>query len=134
MLELLLKNQEGSEQTPQDAEALVQSAQDHPQVVEAFRTLNRFLPPDVSDELADLLRFALIGICVGFAERSLSPFIEEHLEIIPPLLDDIRSVYDQLKSIGAEFDLDEFRLRAYDYGIHKAYYLDWRLYLSHEMY
>jgi len=97
--------------------------------------LTPMLPSDVNeDELADFLWFALLGVAVGFDDRELSPFVEAHREIIPPLLADIRSVYEQIKARGLEYDRDLFRLRAFDYGIHKAYYLDWRLYMSKDLY
>ena len=56
------------------------------------------------------------------------------MAIIPPLLDDIQGVFDRLRKLNADYDPDEFRFRAYDYGIHKAYYLDWCLYLSKDCY
>lgn len=118
----------------EDSKALVKAARSKAPVAEAVAALARFLPATQDEELNDYCQLALLGVCVGFADRHLSPFVEEHLAIIPPLLDDIRTVYHQLKEMGEPFDDNEFRFRAYDYGIHKAYYLDWRLYLSHEMY
>jgi hypothetical protein len=117
-----------------DAGALVTAAEAQPPVVAVMTALRPFMPDVDDEELADFFRFALLGVSVGFCERNLSPRDEAHLRIIPPLLADIRLVYDQLRKMGAEYDREEFRYRAYDYGIHKAYYLDWQLYLSKELY
>jgi hypothetical protein len=75
-----------------------------------------------------------MGMVVGFGDRNLSPYVAQHTAIIPPLLEDIRSVYQQVRASGAAYSPEEFIFRAFDYGIHKAYYLDWDLYLSHDMY
>ncbi len=117
-----------------DCRALVRTATASAPVVSTLQTVEKFLPARADEDLTDFSRFALLGVCVGFSERNLSPYVDAHLEIIPPLLEDIRSVYEQLKKMAATIDRDEFRFRAYDYGIHKACYLDWRLYLSKEMY
>jgi hypothetical protein len=96
--------------------------------------LARLLHRDAPPELAEYERLALLGACAGFLERTLSPYAPEHVEIIPPLLDEIRAVYGQLQALGGGYDRDEFRYRAFHYGLHKACYLDWRLYLSNTCY
>ena len=96
--------------------------------------LSSYLPTDVPAELAEYLHLAMVGLMHGFRERNLSPFLPQHREIIPALLDDIRSVFDQVRAAGVEYRQEEFAYRAYDYGIHRAFYLDWTLYLSKEMY
>jgi len=132
--EQLLQEMLQPEGTPAESRALITRAAAEPPVVELMRELQRYIPADAGDELSDFFRFALLGVSVGFRERNLSPRDQAHLAIIPPLLDDIRSVYDRLHELGTAYDREEFRFRAYDYGIHKAYYLDWQLYLSKELY
>ncbi|MBI4081713.1 MAG: hypothetical protein HY423_03800 [Candidatus Lambdaproteobacteria bacterium] len=122
-----------SSRPPGNLPALVDGARDA-RVGRWFHDLQPLLPPTIAPELAEFLRFALLGVCVGFSDRELSPYIAEHRAIIPLLLDDIRAVYEQLQALGTPYDRDDFRFRAYDYGIHKAYYLDWTLYMSHEPY
>ena len=117
-----------------DSRALVAAQEAIPPVVVALAALRALVPSEPDEELAGYLSFAVLGVAVGFAERNLSPRDEAHLAIVPPLLEDIRSVYGQLHDLGGDYDGEEFRFRAYDYGIHKAYYLDWRLYLSKELY
>jgi hypothetical protein len=99
-----------------------------------LRALEPLLPPPSDPELDEYFRTALMGVVVGFGDRNLSPFLPQHTAIIPPLLEDIRSVHEQVRAAGAGYSREEFTFRAFDYGIHKAYYLDWDLYLSHDMY
>ncbi|MCZ6556484.1 MAG: hypothetical protein O7A69_01755 [SAR324 cluster bacterium] len=118
----------------QNCKALVAAAEANPPVLSSLEAFSTLISPNTEEPLAEYFRFALLGVGVGFAERNLSPRDEKHLEIIPPLLEEIRAVYDHLTAAEAPYDPDEFRFKAYDYGIHKAYYLDWRLYLSKELY
>jgi len=99
-----------------------------------LRELERHLPPPSDAELDEYYHCALMGLVVGFGDRNLSPYLAEHTAIIAPLLEDIRSVFEQVKAAGAPYSREAFIFRAFDYGIHKAYYLDWDLYLSHDMY
>jgi hypothetical protein len=94
----------------------------------------QFLPPDAEEPLLSYLRYGLLGLCLGFVERELSPYVAEHLAIVPPMLEDIRAVHEKLEELGLRPDPEAFRYRAFDYGVHKAYYLDWTLYMSKECY
>lgn len=96
--------------------------------------LARFCRTEGDDKLADYERMALLGVCAGFVERQLSPYVAEHVAIISPMLEEIRAVYEQIRTLGTAYDSAEFRIRAFHYGVHKASYLDWRLYLSKECY
>lgn len=118
----------------EDVRALVRQAGDRPEVRACFEALQPLLDDDAEEPLAEFLRLALLGVAVGFVERNLSPELEQHRAIVPPLLDDIRGVFQSAKAEQSQYDPDEFRYRAYHYGIHKASYLDWDLYLSKEMY
>jgi hypothetical protein len=117
----------------QEIHALVRRVNDRPEVRACFEALASLLGDD-EEPLAEFLRLALLGVAVGFVERNLSPHLAQHRRIVPPLLDDIRGVYGMASTRHADYDPDEFRHRAYHYGLHKASYLDWDLYLSHEMY
>jgi hypothetical protein len=116
------------------AERIQASTEVHSDFGVWLRELERYLPPPSDPELDEYYRYALMGVVVGFGDRNLSPFLAQHTAILPPLLEDIRSVYGQVRASGAPYSVEEFILRAFDYGIHKAYYLDWDLYLSHDMY
>lgn len=134
LLKVLLEGDGTGQAQEGDAQALVVAARSRPPVVTNLKTLQPLLPRGVDEKLADFHRFALMGLCVGFSDRHLSPHLPAHTAIIPPLLEEIRGVFEQLKTMGADYDAEEFRFNAYEYGVHKAYYLDWQLYLSKDMY
>jgi hypothetical protein len=117
-----------------DARDQIRQASGNDQVREYSVALARFAGRAENDELAEYERTALLGVCAGFVERQLSPYVAEHVAIIPPMLEEIRAVYRQLRTLGTAYDPAEFRIRAFHYGVHKASYLDWRLYLSKECY
>ena len=134
LLKVLLQGDGTGQAQGGEAQALVVTARSRPPVVTNLKTLQPLLPGGVDEELADFFRFALLGLCVGFSDRYLSPHLKAHTAIVPALLEDIRGVFDQLKAMGADYDPEVFRFNAYDYGVHKAYYLDWQLYLSKDLY
>lgn len=117
-----------------EARSRVTQAEADALTVEYSRELARFAGAHGDDELAEYERLAILGVSAGFAERQLSPYRPEHVAIVPPLLAEIRAVHRKLRELGTPYDPDEFRIRAFHYGVHKASYLDWRLYLSKECY
>jgi hypothetical protein len=108
----------------------IAEAEADPKVHAYCRELAPYLARDAVEELAEFERFALLGVCSGFVERDLSPYLPQHVEIVAPLLEEIRAVYLELRRLDAAYDPHEFRMRAFHYGVHKASYLDWRLYGS----
>ncbi|MCZ6553170.1 MAG: hypothetical protein O7A67_05145 [SAR324 cluster bacterium] len=118
----------------EQSQALIRRVESMEKARDWLGVFEQFLPEAAAAALQEYLRFALLGLCLGFIERELSPYVAEHLAIVPPLLEDIRSVHEQIQSRGADVDAEEFRFRAFDYGVHKAYYLDWTLYMSREPY
>ena len=118
----------------EETRALIRRANTLEKAREWLKVFDQFIPPDVEEPLLEYLRFALLGLCLGFVERELSPYLAEHLAIVPPMLEDIRAVYEKLEQMGVKPDPQEWRYRCFDYGVHKAYYLDWTLYMSKEFY
>jgi hypothetical protein len=125
---------EPSPREPPPAQRFQARAQARAEFRAWLRELERHLPPPSDSELDEYYRYALMGVVVGFGDRNLSPYLPQHTAMLAPLLEDIRAVYERIKSSAAPYSVEEFIFRAYDYGIHKAYYLDWDLYLSHDMY
>ncbi len=134
VLERILRCSPSSARQRDDAMAVVRAAEILPPVLANLNAFKQLIPGGGEPTLLEYFRFALLGVSAGFAERNLSPNDQAHLDIIPPLLEDIRIVFERLQAMHAEYDPEEFRFQAYDYGIHKAYYLDWRLYLSKELF
>jgi hypothetical protein len=114
--------------------ALIRDAGTTERAREWLPAFDPFLPAEVEAPLLEYLRYAVLGLCLGFVERDLSPFHQEHLAIVAPMLADIRSVFEQLAEMRRLPDPEQFRFRCFDYGVHKAYYLDWTLYMSKECY
>lgn len=123
-----------SRKAREESAALLAEAICRPNMGNWLEELKTHLPAIDDEELREYFQTAMLGVCVGLSDRNLSPFLPEHTEIIPPLLEDIRSVYAQVKASGAEYDPELFRHRAFDYAIHKATYLDWDLYGSKTLY
>ncbi|HEV8523958.1 MAG TPA: hypothetical protein VGQ71_05620 [Terriglobales bacterium] len=121
-------------QAREETLALLARTRNDAQVREWMQHLAAYLPRDAPSPLDEYLRLALLGVCAGFLERTLSPYAPQHEEIIPPLMEEITAVFDQVRAMGSAYDVDEFRYRAFHYGLHKACYLDWRLYLSNTCY
>ena len=134
VLESILRPSEREGPKREQTMALVRVARRELPILASLEAFSRYLPAEVDPELAEYFQFALLGVSVGFRERNLLSEDEAHLEIISPLLEDIRIVFQRLQQMGAEYDAEEFRFQAYDYGINKVYYLDWRLYLSKTLY
>jgi hypothetical protein len=116
------------------AQSQVRAAESNEDVQSYVLALRKAAEPPPDLELAAYERFALLGVSAGFMERNLSPHLPEHIAIVPPLLEEIRGVYRELRRLGTPYDSQEFKLRAFHYGVHKASYLDWQLYLSKECY
>jgi len=116
------------------ARAEVARAAADPEVQSCAAALAGCLPALADPELAEYERLALLGVSAGFVERHLSPHLAAHTAIVPPLIEEIRSVFREVKRLGMPYSTEEFRLRAFHYGVHKASYLDWQLYLSKELY
>src|SRR5690349_20923600 len=121
-------------QAREETLALLARTRNDAQAREWMAHLAKHLPPDAPPPLDEYLRVALLGVCAGFLERTLSPYAPQHEEIVPPLMAEITAVFDQVRTMGGAYDPDEFRYRAFHYGLHKACYLDWRLYLSNTCY
>ena len=120
--------------SPTRSEILLAESLQRPEITPWLEHLSQHLPAVQEAELGRYFRFALLGVCAGFMERGLSPYLPEHVEIIAPLLADIQGVFDRIQSMNAAYSPEEFCQQAYAYGVHEATYLDWDLYLSKEMY
>jgi len=134
LLSSLVRSETREEKELEELRKMARNAQGRPEVGVWMEDLLDFMPPAAHGALAEILQFALMGLCLGFLDRDLSPYVEAHRAIIPPLLEDISRVFEQVEVGHLKVTQEVFCHRAFSYGIHKAYYLDWTLYLSHEPY
>ena len=132
LLALILRS--ADEPAPPRQEVVQERVQVHSDFQVWLRALEVHLPPPSDPELDGYYHDALMGLVVGFGDRNLSPYLPQHTAVIAPMLADIRAVFEQIQASGRAYSREEFVFRAFDYGIHKAYYLDWDLYLSKDMY
>ncbi len=84
--------------------------------------------------LREWLKLVLLGVCNGFTERGLDPELPEHREVFSRIVKDVSGVYSQLRGMQPEKGLESLKSQVYDYGVQWAYYLDWKLYMSEELY
>ena len=47
---------------------------------------------------------------------------------------DVSGAYSQLCGMQLEKSIESLKSQIYDYGVQWAYYLDWKLYMSKELY
>lgn len=84
--------------------------------------------------LCEWLKLALLGTCVGFAERNLLPQNPLHQYIFPRIIKDVTDMYNKLRQSNISFDSDYIKYQVYDFGIQWVYYMDWDVYMSQELY
>lgn len=104
------------------------------QVKDGWKALLPLLQHVEDSELREWISLAFLGVCVGFAQRNLSPAHPEHQYLYPQIIEEMSKTHEQLRQEGFQYDWDEVRFEIYDYGINCAYHLDWKLYLSKECY
>ena len=80
------------------------------------------------------LKLVLLGVCTGFAERGLDPELPEHHEVFSRIVKDVSGIYSQLRDMQPEKSSESLKSQVFDYGVQWAYYLDWKLYMSKDLY
>jgi len=137
LLNAVLQTSANAQAEQAEIRALVAQAKTRPDAAQWLEDLGQLVPHTEEEALREIYQFAMLGLTLGFLDRNLSPWVEAHREIVGPMLAEIRSVYEQVQQRnveGVDYQQEAFCYRAFNYGVHKAYYLDWVLYLSHEPY
>lgn len=117
--------------TASEVPAVVPEHSDWPRLAEVWSAR---LPVPEPSGLANWQRLALLGVWVGFHERNLDPSRPEHQAVLPRVLKDVGGAFRQLRESGGNPDDPAVCWQVYDFGIQWAYYLDWELYMSQELY
>lgn len=73
-----------------------------------------------------------LGALQGFEERSLSPNHPNHKEVFQRIREDIQGLFLQLST--TDFSYSTLLSESYNYGVNTVYHLDWKLYMSKELY
>ena len=99
-----------------------------------WMTISSALDERTDPLLRELLKLVLLGVCTGFAERGLDSEVTEHREVFSGIVKDVSEVYSQLRGVQLKKGLESLKSQVYHYGVQWAYYLDWKLYMSKELY
>ncbi|MBF0288115.1 MAG: hypothetical protein HQM14_09880 [SAR324 cluster bacterium] len=113
---------------------LVKSSSEIRAVHEWWKQLSPTLDHIENEQLQEWISLAFLGACVGFVERNLLADHPDHQYLYQQLIREITGVYDQLQDTQYACDLDSIKYQLYDYGVQGVYYLDWKLYMSKELY
>ncbi len=114
--------------------ALVKSSSEIKAVQEWWQWLLPRLDSIEDPQLREWISLAFLGVCVGFVERNLLPDHPAHQYLYQQMIHEITEVFHQLQEGQYVYDLDSIKYQLYDYGIQGVYYLDWKLYMSKELY
>ena len=111
----------------------IQGQAENQKILLCWEQRKKLIPEDIVDAtLKEWLKILLLGACVGFAERGLRSDDPGHQYIYPRMMEDVTQMY--LKLQRQEVACHELALlwEVYDFGVQWVYYLDWKLYMSHE--
>jgi len=76
----------------------------------------------------------VLGVCQGFSERNLDPELPEHQEVFFLVIEDIKGVFHKISPKAPEDEISSLNGQVFDFGTQWVYYLDWKLYMSKELY
>ena len=84
--------------------------------------------------LQEWLGLAVLGVCQGFSERNLDPELPEHQEVFFLMIEDFKGVFHKISSKAQENEISCHKRQVFNSGTLWVYYLDWKLYMSTELY
>ncbi|MGA1599712.1 MAG: hypothetical protein ACO4AU_11725 [bacterium] len=104
---------------------------EHPRAQEIRSWVEEHLPRG-EESISRWSRYVLAGYASGLLERRMRLDDARHLEPIERILEDVRGLHAQLSA--SQLNEPALWAQVFDFGIQWAYYLDWRLYLSQDLY
>ena len=84
--------------------------------------------------LQEWMGLAVLGVCQGFSERNLDPELPEHQEVFFLVIEDVKGVFHKISPKAPEDEISSLKRQVFDFGTQWVYYLDWKLYMSTELY
>ncbi len=106
----------------------------HPDATALRQWAQAQVPDTVAEALRPWLQQVLLGYAWGLKERNMRREDLRHLEPIPRILEDVSGLFTQLEGHPEQQQAPELLAQVFDFGVQWAYYLDWKLYLSQELY
>ena len=75
-----------------------------------------------------------LQVCQGFEERNLDPGLPEHREVFSHVIKDVKGLIQKIPVPSNGKELQSLKKQVFDFGTQWVYYLDWKLYMSKELY
>ncbi|MEC8189076.1 MAG: hypothetical protein VX059_09835, partial [SAR324 cluster bacterium] len=100
----------------------------------AFRETLKLQFQELDKPLQEFLNLAILGVCQGFEERNLDPGLPEHREVFSHVIKDVKGLIQKIPVPSNGKELQSLKKQVFDFGTQWVYYLDWKLYMSKELY
>ena len=107
------------------------------ETMKCFSTFSKILKlqfQELDQPLQEFLTLAILGVCQGFEERNLDPGLPEHREVFSHVIKDVKGLIQKIPVPSNGEELKSLKKQVFDYGTQWIYYLDWKLYMSKELY
>ena len=107
------------------------------ETMKCFSTFSKILKlqfQELDQPLQEFLTLAILGVCQGFEERNLDPKLPEHREVFFHVIKDVKGLIQKITVPSNGKELQSLKKQVFDFGTQWVYYLDWKLYMSKELY
>ena len=107
------------------------------ETMKCFSTFSKILKlqfQELDQPLQEFLTLAILGVCQGFKERNLDPGLPEHREVFSHVIKDVKGLIQKIPVPSNGKELQSLKKQVFDFGTQWVYYLDWKLYMSKELY
>ena len=107
------------------------------ETIKCFSTFSKILKlqfQELDQPLQEFLTLAILGVCEGFEERNLDPGLPEHREVFSHVIKDVKGLIQKIPVPSNGEELQSLKKQVFDFGTQWVYYLDWKLYMSKELY
>ena len=100
----------------------------------AFRETQKLQFQELEQPLQEFLNLAILGVCQGFKERNLDHGLPEHRKVFSHVIKDVKCLIKKITVPSNGKELQSLKKQVFDFGTQWVYYLDWKLYMSKELY
>ena len=107
------------------------------ETMKCFSTFSKTLKlqfQELDQPLQEFLNLAILVVCQGFEERNLDPGLPEHREVFSHIIKDVKGLIQKILVPSNGKELQRLKRQVFDFGTQWVYYLDWKLYMSKELY
>ena len=100
----------------------------------AFRETWKLQFQELDQPLQEFLNLSILGVCQGFKERNLDPGLPEHSEVFSHVIKYVKGLNQKIPDRSNGEELQSLKKQVFDFGTQWVYYLDWKLYMSKELF